>query len=94
MSEWKDKYFEEKFKNLGDAVKENTKLTKQTLKLGEKNSERITKIEGEVFGQPQPKNLPPFYKDPKVVQALLYISLALLLLVAAATQTDIRGLLQ
>lgn len=100
--EWKDKYFDEKFKNLATSitnvhreVKANTKVTEEVKNQAIETNSRVLKLEAEVFPEInlKKKDLPPFYRDPKFIQVLLYSSLALLLLVAAATRFDIGKLL-
>lgn len=99
--EWKDKYFEEKFKNVTDAVsgvradiRKNTSLTEEVKKQAEATNGRVLKLEDTVYKQkPNASNLPPFYRDPKVIQIGVYVALAGLLLVAAATRVDVTGLL-
>lgn len=100
--EWKDKYFDEKFKNLASSitsihreVQTNTKLTQQVKEQASEIGSRVIKLEGAVFPEEklQKKDLPPFYRDPKTIQVFLYLSLALLLLVAAATRYDVGKLL-
>lgn len=100
MSEWKDKYFEEKFKNVDSSinrvlekVSENTDLTKDIQKEGRANADRIMAIEAEVFQKPQVKNLPPFYRDPKVVQIILLIVFIVAGIIAMLLGIDLKGVL-
>lgn len=100
MSEWKDKYFEEKFKNVNtsidrvlEKVTENTDLTKEIKRGGEKNTERIIAIEAEVFQKPRVKDLPPFYRDPKVVQIILLIVFIIAGVISLILGIDIKGIL-
>ncbi|WP_425005744.1 hypothetical protein [Mycolicibacterium sp. S3B2] len=94
MTDEKGKYFikwlEEKFDNLTGQIKENTEVTKEVRKEQKSVTDRLVKLEGEVFSE---KKLPPFYRDPKVIQTFLYIALAFLLLVAAVTKFDIGAIL-
>lgn len=100
MSEWKDKYFEEKFKNVDSSinrvlekVSENTDLTKDIKRSGEKNTERIIAIEAEVFQKPRKEDLPPFYRDPKVIQIILLIVFIIAGVIAMFLGIDIKGVL-
>ncbi len=100
MSEWKDKYFEEKFKNVDSSinrviekVSENTALTKEIKKDGAKNTERIIAIEAKVFQKPREKDLPPFYRDPKVVQIILPIVFIIAGVIALFLGIDLKGIL-
>lgn len=100
MSEWKDKYFEEKFKNVNtsidrvlEKVSENTDLTKEIKRGGEKNTERIIAIEAEVFQKPREKDLPPFYRDPKVVQIILLIVFIIAGVISLFLGIDLKGIL-
>lgn len=56
---------------------------------------RVTKLEETVHNTPPPakKDLPSVLRDPKFLQIVLYLSLALLLVIAAFTGFDIKGLL-
>lgn len=99
MSEWKDKYFEEKFKNVDSSigrvlekVSENTDLTKEIKKSGEKNTERISAIEAEVFQKPREKYLPEWYKDPKVIQIILFITFIIAGVVSLLLGIDLKGI--
>jgi GTP1/Obg family GTP-binding protein len=99
--EWKDKYFEEKFKNseardaeIMKAIRANTRLTEKVKDQAEATNGRVLKLEDAVYKEkPNPSALPPFYRDPKVIQIGVYVTLAGLLLVAAATRVDVTGLL-
>lgn len=100
MSEWKDKYFEEKFKNVDSSinrvlekVSENTDLTKEIKKSGEKNTERIIAIEAEVFQKPRKEDLPAWYRDPKVVQIILLIVFIIAGVISVLLGIDIKGIL-
>lgn len=100
MSEWKDKYFEEKFKNVDasinrvlEKVSENTDLTKDIKKNGEANTERIVKIEAEVFQKPRKEDLPAWYRDPKVVQIILLIVFIIAGVISVLLGIDIKGVL-
>ena len=100
MSEWKDKYFEEKFNNVNASVNrvlekvgENTELTKEIKRSGEQNTQRIIAIEAEVFQKPREKDLPPFYRDPKVVQIILLIVFIIAGVIALFLGIDLKGVL-
>lgn len=100
MSEWKDKYFEEKFKNVDSSinrvlekVSENTALTKEIKKSGEKNTERIIAIEAEVFQKPRKEDLPQWWRDPKVVQIILLIVFIIAGVISVLLGIDIKGVL-
>lgn len=95
MPSEKDKYFlkwlEEKFDNTDSKIDANTKLTKEVRKEQKAANDRLSALEKEVF--PATKNLPPWYRDPKIIQIIMYIALAFLLLVAAVTRFDVGKLL-
>ncbi|ATW62205.1 hypothetical protein CQ476_04 [TM7 phage DolZOral124_53_65] len=81
MDEWKDRYFDQKFKNVEvsinhvlEKVRENSELTREMKKENEESSQRIAVIEAEVFHKTRKEDMPPFYRDPKVVQVILLIS--------------------
>lgn len=100
MSEWKDKYFEEKFKNVDSSinrvlekVSENTALTKEIKRGGEKNTERIIAIEAEVFQKSRKQDLPAWYRDPKVVQIILLIVFIIAGVISLLLGIDIKGVL-
>ena len=59
----------------------------------EKTNGRVTRIENDMYNTPKAKDLPPWYRDPKYVQIFLYLAIAFVLLVGAATQVDVRELL-
>jgi hypothetical protein len=99
-SEWKDKYFEEKFKGVSQSigtvlekVKENTDLTKEVKANGEKNTERIAAIEAEVFQKPREKDLPEWYKDPKVIQIILSVTFIIAGVLSLFLGIDLKGVL-
>ena len=90
MMSHEDKYFvkwlEEKFENLESKIDANTKVTEKTAK-------RVSDLEQMASGEPIKKDLPPIYRDPKVIQTALYLSIAVMLLVAAAVRFDVSKLL-
>jgi hypothetical protein len=101
-NEWKDKYFDEKFKGIAanfttltDKVDENTKLTEQLKRSHSQTNREVRRIKNEVFGTANKKTDIPqnFWYDPKVRQALLYISAAILAIAGAFTGLDLGGLL-
>ena len=99
MTEWKDRYFEAKFKNVDSSigrvlekVSENTELTKEIKKSGEKNTARISAIEAEVFQKPREKDLPTWYKDPKVIQIILFITFIIAGVLSLFLGIDLKGL--
>lgn len=85
-----DKYFvrwlEDKFKHQDAKIDANTEVTKAI-------AQKLTELEKSLHGEPSKKDLPPIYRDPKVIQAVLYLSIALMLLVAAAVRFDVSTLL-
>lgn len=100
MSEWKDKYFEEKFKNVDSSigrvlekVSENTELTKEIKKSGEENTSRIIAIEAEVFQKPRKEDLPAWYKDPKVIQIILFVVFIIAGVLSLFLGIDLKGIL-
>lgn len=94
MPSERDKYFirwlEEKFKSQDEKLEANTNLTKEVLRQQKTLSNRITKVETKVVNEDK---LPPFYRDPKVIQTIMYVALAFLLLVAAVTKFDVGSLI-
>lgn len=100
MSEWKDKYFEEKFNNVNSSidrvlekVSENTAITKEVKTNGDKNTERIAAIEAEVFQKPREKDLPEWYKDPKVIQIILSVTFIIAGVLSLFLGIDLKGVL-
>lgn len=93
--------FEERFydliqdslERLENGLATNTNLTEQTKRQAERTNGRVDKLEKEVFGKVKPSDLPPIYRDPKVISIVFNISLAILILIVAATKVDVGGLL-
>lgn len=71
----------------------NTILTREVKYQAEKTNGRVTKLEDEVFGKVKTTDMPPFWRDQKVMALLVNISLAILVLVIAATKVDVGVLL-
>lgn len=95
-TDYKDRYFNNLDKTLGrieSKVDANTQLTLRVKEHAEKTNGRVGVLEKEVFGKIKPSDLPPFYRDPKVISIVFNISLAILILVAAATKIDLTRLL-
>ena len=88
-----EKWLEEKFDNIESKIDANTKLTEANTNLTRETVERVRVLEHVVKGEPSKKDLPPFYRDPKVIQTILYLSITLMLLVAAAVKFDVGKLL-
>lgn len=89
MVDYKDRFFDSLVEDIKE-IKSDTGSIRSDLK---KLNSRTAKLEGEVYNQVARKDLAPIWKDPKVIQVVLYLSLALLILVAAATRVDLGGLL-
>lgn len=98
--DYKEKYFDEKFKSIDTNFREiakdlkaNTSLTREVKTQAEKTNGRVTKLEEEVFGKVKAKDLPNVWRDPKVISIVFNVSLAVLILVIAATKVDVGVLL-
>lgn len=91
--------FEDNFQSLGENLervqKELQSNTRKTDKGFEQINGRIQKIEKKVFPDEPTKvsELPPWYRDTKIIKLFTYIALAFLILVAAAVGFDLTGLL-
>jgi len=84
---------EEKLDETNKHLEDNTALTQKVKEQAEKTNGRVNKLESEVFGKVKPSDLPPIYRDPKVISIVFNISLAILVLVIAATKVDVSGLI-
>lgn len=81
-------------KDLKGDVQSNTRITQQIHEQAKATNGRVTALEKEVFHAVQAKDLASsFWKDPKVLQIAVYLSLAILLLVAAWVRFDIEKIL-
>jgi hypothetical protein len=58
-----------------------------------KTNGRVTKLEGEVYHAPKTSELPPFYRDPKVLWIISAIVGSIVMVVAKLTGFDAAGLL-
>lgn len=95
-NDFEDRYFslfEGMFDRLEKKIDGNTKLTEQVKAQAEKTNGRVTGLEKEVFGKVKASDLPPFYRDPKVISIIFNVSLAILVLVIAATKVNVTDLL-
>lgn len=95
-SDFESRYFDliqDALDRLENKVDHNTKLTEQVKVQAEKTNGRVNVLEKEVFGKVKPSDLPPFWRDPKVISIIFNISLAVLVLVIAATKVNIQDLL-
>ena len=81
-----EKWLEDKFENVEAKIDANTSATEEIGK-------RLSALEHTVNGTPTKSELPPFYRDPKVVQTILYLSITVLLIVAAVVKVDVSKLL-
>lgn len=92
--------FEERFydiiqnalNRLENKIDANTKLTEKVRQQAELTNSRTNKLEAEVFGKVKPSDLPTWYRDPKVLSIVFNISLAVLVLIIAATKVDISSI--
>lgn len=99
--------FEERFFKLlldrmdkqDETLKKHGSKLEQIHEQTQKTNGRVTKLESQV-NQPRvisdaaiKKNLPSPWRDPKVIQIFLYLSIALLLLVSAAVKFDVGRVL-
>ncbi len=84
---------EKGFADLKSEVKENTKTTYEVLEQAKYTNGRVTKLEETVYkNKPSAEDLPPFYRDPKLINVGLILAIALLMLISAATNIDIPGI--
>lgn len=86
----------------GVELKANTDSTKKLETEVRETNGSVKTLQGEVIELKKvvfpeapitAKNLVPFYRDPIILKILLYFSLSILLLVAAATQFDVKGII-
>lgn len=94
-TDFEQRYFtliEGMFGRLEDKIDRNTTLTEATKAQAEKTNGRVTRLEKEVFGHATPKQLPPLWRDPKVLSIVFNVTLALLVLIIAATKVNVTEL--
>lgn len=94
--DYENRFFQlllDKIDGLEGKVDSNTKLTQQTHEQAKKTNSRVDKLDAEVFGKIKPQDLPPIWRDPKVISIAFNISLAVLVLIIAATKVNVTELL-
>lgn len=96
QSDFEDRFYDfiqSALNRLENKIDGNTKLTEQVKVQAEKTNGRVGALEKEVFGRIKPSDLPPWWRDPKLMGFLFNISLALVLLLAFLTRVNIAELL-
>lgn len=96
MTDFKERYFnnlDQTLSRIENKVDANTSLTEQVKNHAEHTNGRVTKLEKTVYGREQRSDLKAIWKDPKVIQIALYLSLTLLLAVAALSRFDVSKVL-
>lgn len=93
-----DKYFikwlEEKFSGIAKQIENNTRITKEQKKEFKTEVKSLHDRISNLENSPQKESkLPPFYRDPKVIQIALLMTIALVMLVAAVTGFDPKAFL-
>lgn len=78
---------------LEDDIKAIRTTLDEVLVQTQKTNGRVTKLEEHVFDTPAKKDLPSVLRDPKFLQIVWYLSLAVLLIAASVTGFNITGLL-
>lgn len=103
--EWRERYFDEKFKSLDKSIKSvsedlsaNTNLVIEVKKQAEKTNGRVTRLEEwrktfKTGDDIKEKDLPAVWRDPKFIGLVFNFSLIILIIVATLTGINVTSIL-
>ena len=95
-SDFENRYYDllqDSMDRLETEVKYNIKLTEQVKHQADRTNGKVEALEKEVFNKIKPSDLPPMWRDPKVLSTIFNISLAILVLIAAITRVNVSDLI-